>query len=136
MTIKDIARLSGYAVGTVSRVLNGSPNVSEAARQKIDAVVKEYNFQLNNNAKHLKQQVNSGIAVIVKGTQNMLFASIVEQLQGVILEKGFVSQTYYIDEDDNEVAHAIQIRYCDPLCSGYQLCRLTGILQFIQRHYR
>ncbi len=109
MTIKDIARLSGYAVGTVSRVLNGSPNVSEAARQKIDAVVKEYNFQLNNNAKHLKQQVNSGIAVIVKGTQNMLFASIVEQLQGVILEKGFVSQTYYIDEDDNEVAHAIQI---------------------------
>ena len=29
MTIKDIARESGYAVGTVSRVLNNNPRVSE-----------------------------------------------------------------------------------------------------------
>lgn len=109
MTIKDIARLSGYAVGTVSRVLNGSPNVSEAARLKIEAVVKEYNFELNSNAKHLKQQTSTGIAIIVKGTQNMLFASIVEQLQGLIREKGFTCLIYYIDEDDNEVEQAIRV---------------------------
>ena len=35
MTIKDIARESGYAVGTVSRVINNSPNVSEAARARV-----------------------------------------------------------------------------------------------------
>ena len=35
MTIKDIARESGYAVGTVSRVLNHHPHVSEKARKKI-----------------------------------------------------------------------------------------------------
>ena len=29
MTIKDLARLSGYSLGTVSRVLNNQPNVSE-----------------------------------------------------------------------------------------------------------
>ena len=29
MTIKDIAKLSGYGVGTVSRVLNNHPDVSE-----------------------------------------------------------------------------------------------------------
>lgn len=109
MTIKDIARLSGYAVGTVSRVLNGSPNVSEAARLKIEAVIKEYDFKLNNNAKHLKQQTSSGIAIIVKGTQNMLFASIVEMLQGPIREKGFPCLIYYIDEDDNEVEQALQV---------------------------
>lgn len=34
MTIKDIARESGYAVGTVSRVLNNNPRVSEDARRK------------------------------------------------------------------------------------------------------
>ena len=32
MTIKDIAREAGYAVGTVSRVINNNPNVSAAAR--------------------------------------------------------------------------------------------------------
>ncbi len=109
MTIKDVARLSGYSVGTVSRVLNGSPNVSQAARERVQAVVREHGFKLNSNAKHLKQQTSTGIAVIVKGTQNMLFASLVEQLQGLIREKGFACLIYYIDEDDNEVEQALQV---------------------------
>lgn len=109
MTIKDIAALSGYAVGTVSRVLNGSPNVSEEARRRILAVVAEHHFILNNNAKHLKQQSSSGIAVIVKGSQNMLFTSIVERLQGLIREKGPACLIYYIDEDDNELEQALQV---------------------------
>ena len=55
MTIKDIARESGYAVGTVSRVLNNNPRVSEGARRKILAVVAQHGYQPNANAKHLKQ---------------------------------------------------------------------------------
>ena len=109
MTIKDIAREAGYAVGTVSRVLNHRPDVSEEARQKIMAVVEKHHFQLNNNAKHLKQQTSTGIALVVKGTQNMLFAALVEALQGLIKSKGYVCLIYYIDEDDNEVTQALQI---------------------------
>ena len=109
VTIKDIARMSGYSVGTVSRVLNGSPNVSEDARQRVEAVVKANDFHLNSNAKHLRQQTNTGIAVIIKGTQNMLFASIVEQLQGLIRDRGYACLIYYIDEDDNEVELAVQV---------------------------
>ena len=33
MTIKDLAALSGYSLGTVSRVLNNQPHVSEKARE-------------------------------------------------------------------------------------------------------
>lgn len=109
MTIKDIARLSGYSVGTVSRVLNGNSSVSEIARLRVEAVVQEHNFKLNSNAKHLKQQATTGIAVIVKGAHNMLFSSIVEQLQGLIWEKGLACLIFYIDEDDNEVEKAVQI---------------------------
>ena len=61
MTIKDIAKESGYAVGTVSRVLNNHPDVSEKARETILAVVEKHHFRLNNNAKHLKQQASKGI---------------------------------------------------------------------------
>ena len=39
MTIKDLARLSGYSLGTVSRVLNNQPNVSEKARQAIPRTI-------------------------------------------------------------------------------------------------
>ena len=81
MTIKDIARESGYAVGTVSRVLNNNPRVSEDARRKILAVVAQHGYQPNANAKHLKQQVPEGLALIVKGTQNALFADLLDKLQ-------------------------------------------------------
>lgn len=109
VTIKDIARESGYAVGTVSRVLNNHPDVSETARKKIMAVVDKYNFRINNNAKHLKQHASKAVAVIVKGSHNMLFAPIVEQLQSGIRQKGYDCLIYYINENENEVEQAVQV---------------------------
>ena len=44
MTIKDIARESGYSIGTVSRVLNNAPDVSENARKAVMQIVKKHNF--------------------------------------------------------------------------------------------
>ena len=57
VTIKDIARESGYSVSTVSRVLNNRNDVSPDARKKIEEVVASFNFVPNNNAKHLKQNI-------------------------------------------------------------------------------
>jgi len=37
-TIKDIARISGYSIGTVSRVLNHHPDVSRNTREVIEAI--------------------------------------------------------------------------------------------------
>ena len=109
MTIKDIARLSGCGVATVSRVLNHHPDVSEKTRQKVMAVVEEHGFQPNNNAKHLKQQAGTSIAILVKGTQNMLFADLVEQIQALLERRDRDAAVYYLDEDANEVAYARQL---------------------------
>ena len=78
MTIKDLAAMTGYAVGTVSRVLNNHPNVSEKARTAILAAVEESGFQLNVNAKQLKQSHGNSILVILKGSGNILFAEMLE----------------------------------------------------------
>ena len=109
MTIKDIARLSGCGVATVSRVLNDHPDVSDETRRKVMAVVEEQGFQPNNNAKHLKQQASTSVAIIVKGTQNMLFADLVERLQSLLRDAGQDAAVYYLDEDANEVAYALQL---------------------------
>lgn len=109
MTIKDIAKEAGYSVGTVSRVLNNSEDVSEKARKRIMEVVEKYHFRLNSNAKHLKKQSKDGIAIIIKGTQNMFLAAIVEQMQDLIRRKDYDCMVYYLNEDDNEVEQAIKI---------------------------
>ena len=84
MTIKDLAAKTGYAVGTVSRVLNNHPNVSEKTRAAILAAVEGSGFQLNLNAKQLKQTHATSILVIVKGTGNVLFFQMVEQIQSLL----------------------------------------------------
>ncbi len=109
MTIKDIARESGYGVTTVSRVLNGQPKVSEKAREKIMDVVRRTDFHLNSNAKRLKQQSSTGIAVVVKGSKNMLFLSILERLQSLIAETGYAFIINYVDEGADEVTEARRI---------------------------
>ncbi len=108
MTIKDVARRSGYAVGTVSRVLNGHPDVSEEARARILAVVEELGFKPNSNARNLKQREGSGFCIIVKGARNLLFADIVEKMQNHIKDAGRSATVVYVDEDDDEVETALQ----------------------------
>lgn len=109
MTIKDIARLSGCGVATVSRVLNNHPDVSEETRRKVMAVVKQYGFMPNTNAKRLKQRSDSSIAIIVKGTNNLLFADLVEKIQTLLREADQDTSVYYLDEDANEVAYALRL---------------------------
>lgn len=45
--IKDIAEKAGVSVGTVDRVIHNRPNVSKAARSKVEAVLNEINYQPN-----------------------------------------------------------------------------------------
>lgn len=106
MTIKDLAAKTGYAVGTVSRVLNNHPNVSEKARAVILAAVEESGFQLNVNAKQLKQTHATSILVIVKGTGNALFAQMIEDIQNLLSGTRYPLHIDYMHGGDNEVRRA------------------------------
>lgn len=109
VTIKDIARESGYSISTVSRVLNNRSDVSLDAKKKIEEVVAAFNFVPNNNAKHLKQSNSKTIGVLVKGISNMLFASIVEEIQKMIAKTAYTLVVSYLDEDADEVEQAVQL---------------------------
>ena len=108
MTIKDLARKSGYSVATVSRVLNNHPNVSEKARAEINQLARDCDFQINTNAKQLKQHANS-ILLVVKGTSNELFGQMVETIQALVDKTHYPLYVDYMDEDSNEVLRAIQL---------------------------
>lgn len=109
MTIKDLAAMTGYGVATVSRVLNGHPNVSEKAKRIILEAVEKSGFQLNVNAKQLKQHQSTAIVVVCKGTANQLFGELVECIQGLIAQTEYPLFVDYVDEDSNEVLRGIQL---------------------------
>ena len=109
MTIKDLAEKSGYSVATISRVLNNHPNVSEKARSIILQAAEESRFQLNANAKQLKQQHATSILVVVKGTSNEMFSEMVETIQNLVAQEKYPLFVDYIDENANEVLRAVQL---------------------------
>ncbi|MCM3016980.1 LacI family transcriptional regulator [Priestia megaterium] len=66
-TIKDIARVAGVSVTTVSRALNGYSDVNEKTRQKIAAVARELNYSPNTLARGLVMQKSKTIGLLVSG---------------------------------------------------------------------
>ncbi len=111
MTIKDIAKECGCAIGTVSRVLNNHPDVSEKTRQKVTAVVEKHGFVLNTNAKQLKTQDRKNIVIIVKGASSTLLNGLLEKIQKKLEILPYTANVVVLDENDNEGMVATRINF-------------------------
>ncbi len=99
MNIKDIAKIAGVGVTTVSRVINNHPDVKLETRKKIKAVIEEYNYIPNNTARLLKQSNKDYIGVLVKGVFNPFFAEMVKVIEEML--KG-TQYTMILQHDDKE----------------------------------
>lgn len=108
ITIKDIAREAGCSVSTVSRVLSGHPDVSPATRKRVQELIRLHRFSPNNNAQRLKQQESRTVGIVVKGTSNALFASLIEELQTRIEQASLTAALVYLDEEGDELQAALQ----------------------------
>jgi len=105
MNIRDIARLSGVGVSTVSRVLNNHHDVKASTREKVMEVIRERNYVPNNSARILKQNNTNSIGVLVKGVFNPLFSEMTSIIGNIINASKYVmilEQNNYTFEDDFE----------------------------------
>lgn len=59
-TIEDVAKIAGVSRGTVSRVLNNHPSVSDEARAKVLDAIEKSNYRPNFSARHMRTE-NSNI---------------------------------------------------------------------------
>lgn len=80
VTIYEVAKKAGVAISTVSRVLNGSLNVSEETKIKVDAAIKELNFRPQVSARKLAKKEPQMLAVAVPSFTTPFFN---EVLKGV-----------------------------------------------------
>jgi DNA-binding LacI/PurR family transcriptional regulator len=80
VTIRDVAKQAGVGLGTVSRVLNDSPLVSEATRQRVLEVIAELNYSPSPTARRLSLRKTLTIAAIVPFFTRPSF---IERLRGV-----------------------------------------------------
>jgi LacI family transcriptional regulator len=65
VTIRELARLSGVSVGTVSRALNGYPDVGEATRERVLALAQELDYTPDSAARRLVTRRSHVVGVIL-----------------------------------------------------------------------
>jgi LacI family transcriptional regulator len=81
ITIYDIAREAEVSVSTVSRILTGSAPVNPQTKQRVEAVLKKYNFRPNRLARNLSYQRSTMIGVILPDLTNPFFSTLFAEMQ-------------------------------------------------------
>jgi LacI family transcriptional regulator len=116
INIKDIARLSGVGIATVSRVINQTGSVSEKTKKKVMDVINEYNYIPNNNARNLKLTQSENIALIVKYMSNPFFIKMIDVIELEMASRGFPLLIQNVDESSDELDIAISESMHSNLC--------------------
>ncbi len=116
VNIKDIARISGVGISTVSRVINNKGLVSKATREKVLNVVKEYNYVPNSNARNLKTTQSKNIALMVKGITNPFFANMIREIERQVNLRGYPFLIHQVEDGTDEITAAVQLVKEKNLC--------------------
>ncbi len=89
-TIKDIAGLTGLGLATISSYLNGG-NVREKNREKIEAAIRELNFEVNEVARGLKTNRTHTIGVVIPEFNNIFCAQIITDIEDILRKRGYAT---------------------------------------------
>jgi LacI family transcriptional regulator len=87
-TIKDIAKHTGLGLATISSYLNGG-NVREENRTKIEAAIRELNFEVNEVARGLKTNQTKTIGVVIPELNNKFCADIITAMEDILRNHGY-----------------------------------------------
>ena len=78
ITIKDVARVSGVSLATVSRVINGTDMVSDKTKEKVMDAVKKLGYNPNSAARALVSQKTNAIGIVVHNLHDPFFYDLIK----------------------------------------------------------
>jgi LacI family transcriptional regulator len=108
--MSDVARLAGVGTMTVSRVLNGSANVSEEAAQRVNTAIEQLNYRPNELARALRGQRSRSIGLILPYLYDPFFATCTHAVTTVAKQHGYsVIMTTSNENPETEYTEATQM---------------------------
>ncbi len=87
--IKDVAKLAGCGIATVSRVINKSGYVKKETREKIEKVIKELGYKPNEIARSMTRQKNHIMAFILPNSMHLFFGELLYYVEEELFEHGY-----------------------------------------------
>lgn len=111
-TIKDVAKLAGVGVGTVSRVINGGKSVNKETSTRVLAAIEQLGFEPNKMARRLRKDESSIIALLVPVINHPFFAKL----------------AYFVEDEADQFGYSVLL-----VSSQHRICKEDDILRKIKR---
>lgn len=98
-SIRDVARLAGVSVGTVSNVLNKPDEVSAESIVRVQAAIDELGYVRNDAARRLRAGISTTVGFVVLDGQNPFFNEVVRGSEDEASKNGIAILVGNTDED-------------------------------------
>ncbi|WP_429369453.1 LacI family DNA-binding transcriptional regulator [Paenibacillus sp. DS2015] len=132
--IKDIAKMAGVSVTTVSRVMNNHPYVSSDKRDAVKRAIEESNYQRNINAVHLSKGKTFLIGVVVPFSNHPYFGLLIEGIANEALQNNYklvLFQTNYEVEREIEALTMLSDKQIDALIICSRISEWSTIEEYV-----
>jgi LacI family repressor for deo operon, udp, cdd, tsx, nupC, and nupG len=130
MTIKDIAKLSGTSVATVSRVINNDSKVRKDLKEKVLAVIKETNYIPNNIGRNLRKSKSEMILVMLPTLSNPFYSKILKGIEERANKLGYgvlLTVTHLQWKTEKKYFEMLQTRQVDGVISLFSKLSINEI---------
>lgn len=117
-TIKDVAKLAGVSIATVSRVLNQNNSVKPDLVEKVNSAIEDLGYYPNSIARTLKSESSKTIAFIVSDISNDFFTSMARSIEDVLNQHGYSLIVCSTDDNKEREANYLQLLR-EKLVDGY-----------------
>lgn len=87
--IRDVAKLAGVSTGTVSRVLNDHPSVTDELRTRVRSVIEELGYTPDPSARSMRSKVSRLIGIIIPDLTNPFFSELVQSAEQAAARHGY-----------------------------------------------
>lgn len=108
VTIYTVAREARVSMATVSRVVNGNPNVKPATRQKVLDVIKRLNYRPNAVARGLASKKTTTVGVVIPDITDPYFAELALGIDDVATMYKYNIILTNSDSDDDKILKVVR----------------------------
>ncbi|UXX79865.1 LacI family transcriptional regulator [Reichenbachiella carrageenanivorans] len=108
VTVSDIARQLGISHSTVSRALKDNPRISKSTTEKVKKLADQLGYRTNASSHHLLKGKSQLIGVIVPDISLHFFAKVVDQIEQILNEAGYVVLLLNTQESEQKEKKAIE----------------------------
>ncbi|GGE55305.1 catabolite control protein A [Pullulanibacillus camelliae] len=107
-TIYDVAREAGVSMATVSRVVNGNPNVKPTTRKKVQDAIKRLGYRPNAVARGLASKKTTTVGVIIPDISSIFFSELARGIEDIATMYKYNIILSNSDQNEDKELHLIQ----------------------------